>query len=65
LLEIEPDLAAWLTVDEQRLARRLLVPTVQLGVKSPELDHVLERSNASTALLMDGRWLMPRLSSPG
>ena len=54
LLEIEPDLGTWLSDEEQQLARRLLVPTVQLDSSSPDLDHVLEDASAFAALLIDG-----------
>ena len=54
LLEIEPDLGTWLSDDEQQLARRLLIPTVQLDSSSPDLDHVLEDTGAFAALVIDG-----------
>lgn len=74
LLELEPDLGNWLSDDERDLARRLRVPTTQLGPRSPEVDRVLEDSNAFAALLIDGmvmHWMVVaghrilRLLGPG
>ena len=48
------DLGTWLSDDEQQLARRLLIPTVQLDSSSPDLDHVLEDTGAFAALVIDG-----------
>lgn len=64
LLEIEPDLGAWLSHDEQERARRLRVPTARLGSSSPELDRVLEETEAFAALVLDGM-VMHRMTVAG
>lgn len=64
LLEIEPDLGAWLGSEEQERARRLRVPTARLGASSPELDRVLEETDAFAALVIDGM-VMHRMTIAG
>src|SRR5579875_358014 len=64
LLEIEPELGNWLTAEEREIARRLLVPVMQLDSSSPELDRVLEQEGAFAALLLDGM-VMHRMSIGG
>jgi CRP-like cAMP-binding protein len=64
LLEVEPELGRRLSADEREVARRLMIPLVQLDASSPELDQVLEEKDAFAALLLDGM-VMHRMSIGG
>lgn len=64
LLEVEPELGAWLSAEEQEIARQLMVPTARLDESSPDLDRVLEDSNAFAALLLGGM-VMHRMAVGG
>lgn len=64
LLEVEPELGTWLSPEEQELARRIVVPTARLDPGSPDLDRVLEESDAFAALLLGGM-VMHRMAVGG
>jgi CRP-like cAMP-binding protein len=64
LLDAEPDLAAWLSAEEQELARGLVVPIVGLSRDSWELDEVLDGAGAFAGLVLDGM-VMHRMAVAG
>jgi CRP/FNR family cyclic AMP-dependent transcriptional regulator len=64
LLEIEPEFGRRLAPEDQEVARRLVVPVMQLDAGSPEIDTVLEQEDACAALLLDGM-VMHRMSIGG
>jgi CRP/FNR family transcriptional regulator, cyclic AMP receptor protein len=54
LFEIEPDLAGFLTAEEQEEAGRLALPVLELGKGAVEIDSLLGDENAFAAVLLDG-----------
>lgn len=54
LLEAEPDLAGFMTAEEQAAARKVSVPVMAMPRGPLDLDSVLQSANAFGALVLDG-----------
>ena len=54
LLDVEPELRAYLAPEERRLVSRVLIPVQLFPARSLDLDAVLEAAGAFAAVILDG-----------
>jgi CRP/FNR family transcriptional regulator, cyclic AMP receptor protein len=54
LLEVEPELRKWLSVDECQLASRVTIPVHTFTSRALDLDQLLDNTGAFGAVILDG-----------